>query len=72
MEVGRGQVVRQRVLVPLFGGSNPSVPEHIHFFRYFVFSSSAGLQINEIIEVGVVYLIAYFFFFHFRKRLLFQ
>lgn len=25
--MGRGQVVRQRVLVPLFGGSNPSAPE---------------------------------------------
>lgn len=25
--MGRGQVVRQRVLVPLLGGSNPSVPD---------------------------------------------
>ena len=27
--MGRGQVVRQPVLVLLFGGSNPPVPNHI-------------------------------------------
>lgn len=29
-EMGRGQAVRQRVLVPLLGGSNPSVPDRFH------------------------------------------
>jgi hypothetical protein len=28
--MGCGQVVRQRVLVPLFGGSNTSIPDFFH------------------------------------------
>lgn len=28
--MGRGQAVRQWVLVPLLGGSNPSVPDRLH------------------------------------------
>jgi hypothetical protein len=32
--MGRGQVVRQRVLVPVFGGSTPSVPEHTYYIYH--------------------------------------
>lgn len=35
--MGRGQVVRQRVLVPVFGGSNPFVPGNIHCIRVKVY-----------------------------------
>lgn len=30
--MGRGQVVRQWILVPQLGDLNPSVPEHIYMF----------------------------------------
>ena len=49
--MGRGQAVRQRVLVPLLGGSNPSVPEQtnsirikIVFFNNFMFSEVIYLE----------------------------
>lgn len=44
--MGRGQAVRQRVLVPLLGGSNPSVPDRFYqnkncalFFNNLLFKS---------------------------------
>ncbi len=35
--MGRRQVVRHRALIPLFGGSNPSVPDSIHLESIFPF-----------------------------------
>lgn len=35
MQMGRGQVVRQRVLVLLFGGSNPPAPDHLQIKMVF-------------------------------------
>nr|AAO73988.1 ORF47d [Pinus koraiensis] len=34
MGMGRGQAVRQQVLILLFGGSNPSVPDLFHWFLF--------------------------------------
>lgn len=43
--MGRGQAVRQWVLVLLLGGSNPSVPDHFHQKRKILLY--LNLKLNE-------------------------
>lgn len=57
--MGRGQVVRQRVLVPVFGGSNPSVPE----YTYYIYHIRLCISYQNTYFISV-YKIVFFLFFH--------
>lgn len=61
--MGRSQAVRHRVLVPTYGGSNPSAPA--------IFIS---LKINKILNYGDIkmYTINYFIFFLFCSRIFYS
>ena len=71
--MGRGQAVRRRVLVPLLGGSNPSVPERLHqkrkillfnnFLFHFVYSKIQPFVLN----FRNNWIISFFFSFGFSQ-----